>query len=70
MYDISKNSEAIIRVAKREFHGKEFIDIRQFYLDGDGDFKPTQKGVTLSPDKMPELIKALMEISKLSTDQV
>ena len=62
--DISKNSITIIRIATREYNDKSFVDIRQFYKDDSGEYKPTQKGITLSPEKLSELIEALHKIEK------
>lgn len=56
--DIQKNSLEKIRIEKREYKGKEFIDMRTYYLDGD-EWKPTKKGVTFRPSMLPEIAKAL-----------
>ena len=56
---IVKNTYAVIRVERREFKDREFIDIRQYYLDDDKNWKPTPKGVTMPPDAVGELINAL-----------
>ena len=58
MKEISKNTQEKIRVEKREYKGREFIDIRTYYLDGN-EWKPTQKGVTFRPDQLKEIIEAL-----------
>ncbi len=57
--EISKSPHARIRIERREFKGIEFIDIRQYYRDDTDTWKPTAKGVTLSPELVGELIKAL-----------
>ena len=62
--EIRKNSITIIRIAMREYRGKSFVDIRQFYENDSGEYKPTQKGITLSPEKLSELIEALHKIKK------
>lgn len=58
MKEISKNTQEKIRIEKREYKGREFIDIRTYYLDGN-EWKPTQKGVTFRPDQLKEIIEAL-----------
>lgn len=58
MKEISKNTLEKIRIEKREYKGREFIDIRTYYLDGN-EWKPTQKGVTFRPDQLKEIIEAL-----------
>ncbi len=58
MKEISKNTQEKIRIEKREYKGREFIDIRTYYFDGN-EWKPTQKGVTFRPDQLKEIIEAL-----------
>ena len=62
MADIQKNAFTLIRVSKRAYQGRDFIDIRQHYKDDKDEFKPTQKGVTIPPEKLPKLISALEKI--------
>ncbi|MGC9322863.1 MAG: transcriptional coactivator p15/PC4 family protein [Kosmotogaceae bacterium] len=59
MTDIKRNDTEIVRVSKREFKGHEFIDIRIYYQDDEGSFKPTKKGITINPKQVNELIDAL-----------
>lgn len=53
------------KVTIREFRGKSFIDIREFY-NKNGEVLPGKKGITLSP----ALWKKLMEHSKEITAAV
>ena len=51
MPDFQRNGDAseIVRVEKREYKGKEFVDVRIWYLpQGSNDYAPTKKGVTMS----------------------
>jgi len=56
--DVQKNSLEKIRIEKREYKGKEFIDMRIYYLDGE-EWKPTKKGVTFKPSMLADITKAL-----------
>ncbi len=54
--DIKRNDTEIVRVSKREYKGHEFIDLRIYYQDDEGDYKPTtyrrtQKRKRLCPRK-------------------
>lgn len=43
-----KNSKDQVIIKKVEKSGKQYIDIRIFWLDGNsGEYKPSQKGVTI-----------------------
>lgn len=59
MTDIKRNDTEIVRVSKREYKGHEFIDLRIYYQDDEGDYKPTKKGITINPKLVDELIDAL-----------
>lgn len=53
---IDKNSREEIQIKKVEKNSKKYIDIRVFWLDGEsGEFKPSQKGVTIPYDSLKEL---------------
>lgn len=56
--EISKGKDKII-VAVREFKGKEYVDIRTHFENNDGDWIPTKKGITLSPDSLDDMIELL-----------
>ena len=58
--EIHKSTHSLLRIEAREYRGRPFVDIRQYYLDDDENiWKPTPKGVTPSPELLPELIGAL-----------
>ena len=61
--DIQKNDITLVRVEKRTYKDKEFVDIRQYYKDDNDEFKPTPKGVTIPPERLPELIGALEKLN-------
>jgi len=64
MIEIKKNAFTQIRIERREFQGKDFVDIRQYFKNDEDEYRPSQKGVTLPPDKLNELIQALQEINQ------
>lgn len=60
-----KNSFEEVRISLTEFKGKDLIDLRVYYRPDDGEeMRPTKKGVTISPEKFPELKKAILELEK------
>ena len=57
---IPKNALDDIRVRWSEYKGHRYLDIRIFTeIEGRADKAPTKKGITLRPDLIPEMIKAL-----------
>ncbi len=45
-----------------EFKGKRYADIRVYYEDDEGDWKPTKKGVTVSLDSFAEFVEHVREL--------
>ncbi|MBN1435054.1 transcriptional coactivator p15/PC4 family protein [Candidatus Fermentibacterales bacterium] len=54
-----EKGEDLVRVSLTEFHGRQYVDIRLFYMAEDGEWKPTKKGVTLSPELMRDVHEAI-----------
>lgn len=48
-----------VRVSLSEFHGRQYIDVRVFFMADDGEWKPTKKGLTLAPDLMRDVHEAI-----------
>jgi len=61
--ELQKGKDKII-VALKEFKGKEYIDIRTHFENDDGDWIPTKKGITFSPEGLDELIEILKNAKK------
>lgn len=59
--EIQKNALEKIIVSTGTYKGYDFVDVRVYYQDKDGEWKPTRKGVAVPPDKLEELIDLLMK---------
>ncbi len=59
MIDIQKNRREVIRVRKREYNGRRYVDARIFFPGQDDDLRPSGKGVTISIDLARDLAKAI-----------
>jgi hypothetical protein len=66
--EIPKGKDKII-VALKEFKGKEYIDIRTYFENNDGDWIPTKKRITLAPDSLDDMIDLLMTAKKKVSDK-
>ncbi len=56
-----KNSQEEYRFTITSFRGKEYADIRIYY-ENDGDFLPSKKGITVSPDAWESFRSCLDEL--------
>lgn len=50
-----------LRVMISEYKGKKLLNIRIWYTDKEGELKPTQKGITLSPEDYDAFKKGIEE---------
>jgi Transcriptional Coactivator p15 (PC4) len=61
-----KNARETIRISLSEYWGHAIVDCRQWYLGGDGELKPSPKGLTLALAHLPALAKGLADALKLA----
>jgi hypothetical protein len=61
--DIQRNETEVLRVSAAEFKGRKYVDVRIYFEGDDGEWKPTKKGVTVSPDKLQAFIELLQKAS-------
>jgi len=57
-----RNPTEEVRAGIKEFKGRRYIDLRIYYMDDQGEWKPTRKGISLATDFMPELKNAVASI--------
>lgn len=60
--EIEKNSQERIRFDLVQFKGKPYADLRVYYDDG-GEFKPSKKGLTLSPAVWSDFVQGIEKLS-------
>ncbi len=62
--ELVKNSTEKLRVTISEYKGYTFLDVRVYYEDDQGEYKPTKKGLTLKKEDIEPLIRLLREGEK------
>jgi Transcriptional Coactivator p15 (PC4) len=60
---IRKNAEEEVRVVLSTFKGHRLVDIRIYADFGQGERKPTKKGICLKVEKLADLIHALENVA-------
>ena len=67
---ISQNADGTeqVKLTVNEFRGTEYLHLRKYYLDFDGDFKPSKVGVAMALDfqNSKALFEGLVEILSLA----
>ena len=70
MYErvINEKDNQQIRLVINTFRGVEYLSLRKYYLDFDGDFKPSKDGVAMALDfqNSKALFEGLVEILSLA----
>jgi hypothetical protein len=57
--EFQKNTAELVKVSWETYKGVSFIDIRAYYEAELDEWKPTRKGIAISPDKIDTLIELL-----------
>ncbi|SAK67926.1 hypothetical protein AWB80_03369 [Caballeronia pedi] len=57
--EIQKNATQRIRISHRWYKGRQYVDVRLVVVDAVGDFVPTQKGLMVRPELLPQVIHGL-----------
>jgi hypothetical protein len=66
--EIPKGADKII-VSVKEFKGKQYIDIRTFFENDQGEMVPTKKGISFTPENLDEAIRLLQEAKKAAGEK-
>ena len=64
-----KNATEVVRVSLTEFRGRKLIDLRVYYTNDEGEYRPTRKGIAISVDGYPEFRNAIARLDKVLLDQ-
>ena len=59
IHEFAKSAGQKVVCQFREYKRNKLIDLRVFYDAGDGDWRPTPRGISLRRELIPELKKAL-----------
>jgi hypothetical protein len=62
VYSFPKNPTEEVRVSLSSYKGKQYLDLRIYYLGDDGEFHPSKKGITIAPELLDELEEAVKKL--------
>ncbi len=62
--DIARNETEVLRVSAEEYKGRKYVDVRIYFENDEGEWKPTKKGVTIQPEKVEEFIELIKKAGK------
>ena len=58
--EIERGETEVLRVSTEEYKGRKYIDVRIYFENDEGEWKPTKKGITIQPERLD----AFMELIK------
>ena len=61
---IQKNAREILRIQREEYMGHDMLNLRVWYDNGTGEYRPGKQGVAVKAALIPELIEALGAVSQ------
>ena len=59
---VEKNSAEEVRVSLSTFKGREYADLRVYFKGGDGEMRPSKRGLTLCTALLPDLETAILKL--------
>jgi Transcriptional Coactivator p15 (PC4) len=66
---LPKNAVEPSRIAPCEYHGHAFVDIRVYFQDDAGEWRPSKKGVTVSLDLWADFKDAITLVEVPRTER-
>jgi hypothetical protein len=57
-----KNALEQVHLSLRQYHEREYLDLRAYYQGDDGEYLPTRRGITLALDSLDELETGLQKV--------
>jgi hypothetical protein len=64
-----KNATEVIRVSLTEYRGRKLVDMRVYYSDDEGQYRPTKKGVSLAVERYTDFKRALLTLERVLLDR-
>ncbi|MDA2937165.1 transcriptional coactivator p15/PC4 family protein [Acidobacteria bacterium AH-259-A15] len=64
VYEFEKNGLEIVRCSLTQFKGHQLLDVRVFYQDDEGEWRPTRKGIALSTDLVDQLVEGVKQLQE------
>jgi len=62
VHSFDRSATEQVQVSLSKYKGKNYADIRIYYKADDGEYRPTKKGITVSPTQLPELGEAIRKL--------
>jgi hypothetical protein len=55
--EIERGETEVLRISTEEYKGRKYLDLRIYFENNDGEWKPTKKGVTVQPERLDDFLE-------------
>ena len=62
--EIERGETEVLRVSTEEYKGRKYIDVRIYFENDAGEWKPTKKGVTIQPDRLDDFLDLIKKAGR------
>ena len=62
LIEIPKNSRETIRIERITYHGIECLNVRVWYENGEGEMRPSKKGLAIRIEQAGDLCQAILKV--------
>jgi hypothetical protein len=62
IHSFDRSATEQVQISLSTYKGKTYVDFRIYYKGSDGEYRPTKKGITVSPTQLPELGEAIRKL--------
>lgn len=60
--ELQKSETTKIKVSQSEYNGVPRVDIREYYMSDDGEWRPTKRGVSVKEEMFDDLKKIINKV--------
>lgn len=64
MISIRKNAREELRVERQDYRGHDLINLRVWYDDGSGEYRPGKQGIAFKAELLTDVLNALFDVSE------
>ena len=64
MIALRKNTREELRIERQEYHGHDLINMRVWYDDGTGEYRPGKQGIAFRAEMLPKVFDALGQLAE------
>lgn len=63
-----RSGDRELRITRSTYRGRERIDARWYWLDDEGTWRPTKKGLSIALDDLDEFLDNVREVAGLAEE--